>query len=174
MKTSICLLIVTVAIITVFQQCNSQGNFNGFNPLMQPKTDSLLNAFSENINKEDSTSIFVILKNIDANTLKIYLVAKRPLRSDFELIGIPMTSNRKNNINFYFFTGMERLLLPDTTFWNKHPEIYDDRSRQAGGLYETPIVKKALYIFEDGKIDALQPFDDMIFVSYPIDSLRFQ
>lgn len=176
MKTTICLHIATVVILVAFQQCNSQQTPSNtdFNLLLKPQTDSLLITFSEDINKEDSTSIFVLLKNIDANTLKIYLVAKKALRSDFEFIGLPITANKKNDINFYFYSGMEKLLTPDTTFWNNHTEIYDDRLRQAGGLYETPIVKKALYIFEDGRIEGLQPFDDMIFVGNPIDSIKFR
>lgn len=173
MKISIYLYSAVVVVLAIFQQCKSQDKRTDFNLRMHPQIDSLLNIFSEDVNKEDSASIFVVLKNIDANTLKIYLVAKKPLRSDFELIGLPMTSNKKNDINFYFYTGMEKLLIPDATFWNNHPEVLDDRLKQAGGLYETPVIKKELYIFKDAKIGKLQLFDDLIFVGNPVDSIKF-
>lgn len=173
MKKSIYLYLVAVTVFSFFQQCNSPINCKDIDPLMRPQIDSLLTKFSEGINNERSTSIFVMLKNVDANTLKIYLVAKQPLRSDFEVIGLPAASNKKNGTNFYFYTGMEKLLIPDTTFWNKHPEIFDDRLMQAGGLYETPIIKKDLYVFENNKIEKSKLFDDMIFVGSPIDSIKF-
>jgi hypothetical protein len=173
MKTSIYWYLGVFAIVAIFQQCKSQDKQKGFNSPILPQVDSLLATFSEGINKKDSTAVFVVLKNVDANTLKIYLVAKKPVRSDFEFIGLPIASNKKNDINFYFFTGMEKIFLPDTTFWKNHPEIFDDRLKQARGLYETPIVKKELYLFEDGQIKKQPTFDDMIFVDSPVDTIRF-
>jgi hypothetical protein len=173
MKISIYLYVATVVVLLIFQQCNSQGNHKEINPLMRPQIDSLLTAFSEGINKEDSIGVFVILKNVDANTLKIYLVAKKVLKSDFKVIGTPVTSDNRNDTHFYFYSGMEKLLMPDISFWNNHPEIFNDSLKQVGGLYETPIVKKALYIFEGNKIIKSQIFDDLIFVDNPVDSIKF-
>lgn len=171
MNISKYLSIVLLGVMAIFQQCHSPEPQLGFNPSMRPSIDSLLNTFSEDIKPEANTSVFVILKHIDANTLKIYLVAKKPLRSDFEVIGLPLTTTARNGINYYFFTGMEKLLLQDTLFWKAHPEIFDDRQKQAGGIYETPVTKKALYLFEDGHIEKLLPFDDMIFLGNAIDTL---
>jgi hypothetical protein len=176
MKSKLFILLALIAIVETSKQCkyiDVQGARYP-NIVLMPAIDSLFNKFTEGVNLKDSVSIFVILKNIDANSLKIYFVAKKPLRSDFEFIGIPVTTFQKNGRDFYVYTGLEKITRQDTTFWSRHIEIYDDRIKQSAGLYETSIVKKELYIIEDGKSQRVQPFEDVIFVGNPVDTIKFR
>jgi len=176
MKSKIVMLLFLFAIIATSEQCKNITfpSAEYYDVVLMPALDTLLSKFSESVSLRDSVSIFVILKNIDANTLKIYIVAKKPLRSDFEFIGIPLTTFQKNGRNCYLFTGLEKIIKQDTTFWNNHNEIIDDRWKQSVGLYETPIEKKELYIYEDNIFRKMQPFDDMIFVGNPVDTIKFR
>jgi len=166
----------TIAIVVIFQGCKDETSINITydNLKFSPVFDSLLMDFSKDISLEDSVSIFVVIKTIDANTAKIYLVAKKPLRGDFESIGIPQVALEKNNLNLYFYSGLERVLIQDSSFFDTHHEIYDDRIKQKTGLFETPIVKKLLYIIDGAKIEKVQFFDDMIFIGSPLESVKFR
>jgi hypothetical protein len=176
MKSKLFIFLALIAIVGTSKQCKNKDvqGARYANIVLMPTIDSLINKFSEGITFKDSISIFVILKNIDANSLKIYLVAKKPLRSDFESIGIPVTTFQKNSVSLYFYTGLEKIAKQDTTFWRHHIEIYDDRLKQKAGLYETSIVKKEVYVFENEKLQQVQPFDDMIFVGNPVDTIKFR
>ncbi|MEZ4927928.1 MAG: hypothetical protein R3A50_16715 [Saprospiraceae bacterium] len=167
--------LMSAAILIFLVHCTNKNSYiiKERELMIQPEVDSLLATFSKDFNLEDSVSIFVVLKNIDAITAKIYLIAKKAIRSDFDLIGTPVTSYKRNGINFYFYTGMEKILHQDTAFWSVHPEIYDDRSKQREGLFESLNLKKELYLIENEKIQKVDSIDDLIFVSLPKDTISF-
>jgi C4-dicarboxylate transporter len=61
MKNPIYQHLVALIISMIFQQCNSYNNCKDITVLICPQIDSLLGTFSEDLSKEDSASIFVIL-----------------------------------------------------------------------------------------------------------------
>jgi hypothetical protein len=134
---------------------------------------SILNNFIGRLDPLDSASVFVIVKNIDANSAKCYIVAKKPLRTDFEIIGTPLTVVKIKDADVYFFSGLEKIMGHDTIFWKKHPEVYDDRKKQVSGIYETPIINKEAYFYDNEIWQKDEKFDDMIFIGNPSDTLFF-
>lgn len=176
MKTTILILLHIITAIVIFCQCKNEPvqSFEHYKISINADLDSLITKFSKNISQNDSASIFIILKNLDARSLKIYLVAKKPLRSDFNFIGIPLMTFQKNGKNVYLYTGLEKTIKQDTNFFDVHIEIHDDRLKQMTSLYETPIIKKELHILEDNKLKKLDIFDEMIFVGNPRDSIKFR
>jgi len=111
MKDKFLLILVLISSILFFEKCE-QHDFahlsNG--PILRPDVENVLLEFLNSINPNDSASVFIILKNIDANTVKVYFVAKKPLRSDFEIIGMPISSTKINGLNIYIFSGIEKII----------------------------------------------------------------
>lgn len=169
MKINICIFLILIVSNIFFYQCEKKTSYPSIDNAI-PLTsdlDSLLNNFCEDINAKDSVALFVILKNIDNRSLKVYLIAKKPIRSDFVFIGIPFNSSIKNGISIYWFNGMEKIVVPDTSFWEKHKEIYDDRLIRQMGLYETPIIKKLCCLITDHQIQYIQDFDEILLINPP-------
>lgn len=166
-----------IAIIFYCLQCKkNQEKQKGvtFNLPIQPSIDSLLTKFTQHIPQKEDASVFVVIKNADANTLKVYLIAKKVQRSDFEIIGTPLFSQEKNGRMHHLYAGIERIIYPDTGFWRRHPEVFDDRRTQLQGLLEFPVIQKALYIFENHTLIGPLPLDDAIFTGNPADTLMFR
>lgn len=160
--------------LTMFQNCTSDSRLKEEPDfVLSEEFQNILTRFISSISRNDSACIFVTIKNIDANTAKYYLVAKKPLRSDFEVIGIPFTSTKVSETIIYFFNGIEKVLYQDTLFWKEHLEVFDDRKKQLLGIYETPIIKKEVYLYDDDVWRKEEKFDDMIFIGNSKDTLHF-
>ncbi len=173
MKIKILVFVILTCVI-ILQHCKRDVSIKD-KPTIVLNADflSILNHFISSISPVDSTSVFIIVKNIDANSAQYYLVAKKPLRTDFTIIGIPFTSTKIDEVNVYFFNGTEKIVSQDDIFWKKHSEIFDDREKQISSIYETPIIKKEAYLYDNDIWHKKERFDDMIFTGNPIDTLRF-
>lgn len=154
----------------IFQNCknaiaNERANFT-----LNPAFEDLLTHFTSSLDTADSAAVFVVIKNIDANTANVYMVAKKPQRTDFQVIGIPSTAIKYHQRDIYFFTGIEKIAFQDTLFWKEHPEIIDDRKKS---LYEPPVLKKELYTLDDSIWHQEGHFGEIIFIGNPIDTVRW-
>ncbi|MEZ4892615.1 MAG: hypothetical protein R3A50_11945 [Saprospiraceae bacterium] len=166
-KLDHCLALLTVAILS-FQNCGGiETSGNTENLPINSEIKSVLAHFIETLDTRDSSSVFVFIRNVDALTSKVYIIAKQPQRSDFEFIGLPFKASKWKGRHVYFYAGIEKLLVQDTSFWLQHPEIMDDRESQNQGVFEFPVVKKESYQFHDGHLQLLPDFDDWIFIVNP-------
>lgn len=174
MKFKLVIFALSISAI-IYQNCKSDSPLKE-EPVIALNAEFLgiLNRFIGTINHVDSASVFVIIKNIDANTAKYYIVGKVPLRTDFEIIGTPLASTKIKGVNVYFFSGFEKIMNLDTVFWERHSEVFDDRKKQVSGIYETPIIKKELYVHDNDIWHKEEKFDDMIFIGNPTDTLSFK
>ena len=166
-KLDHCLAFVIVAILS-FQNCSGNETSGSTEELpINSEFENVLTHFIEGLDTKDSSSVFVFIRNVDALTSKVYIIAKQPQRSDFEFIGFPFKASKWKGRHVYFYSGIEKLLVQDTSFWLQHPEIMDDRESQNQGVFEFPVVKKETYQFHDGHLQLLPDFDDWIFIVNP-------